>query len=634
MAKTKAACTAAKTHVRRPVSKSHNSPMKMSGQKTIEAVMKSRQQHDDSASTPKRRRLSVKTSSPLMSPPCSDSAHPLTSARDSSCQAVAAEPEMTQHQDIDGTMQPCELKFVEESNEIETCDQSTCVQDIDQHEHPNEQCDATGRPKETLDAHDHSDHPVRVFPLFDLPQQDHIQMCLKAIVQEDHNLAAEHRDAQIAAHNDLVASGKVIPFEPVRSADVDYFFKTTGKGCAGDCFGLNQNHFDPASSNQVQVGTKRADVCEFFGIQQSVMQVDFIERPALNLDEQVDDGVGDNHQHYPPMRVGVEECALTISKVDMPVPLTSTQASPRDSHQHDASVGDFVSSQTPVKVGSHVSDTSASAEHKNIASLGGDSPMENLENHTQTISTAKHPDHQCDALSHPCRPVKVMISDEHLRVHVACQGRRMKALADLFDWPVRMIRKLAKLATDPRGPDAVMISQPPETPKCPDYIVPVPDQVPGDSSSLTTSAEQEYIDHLQKTVQSMSFSTSFSGIDTPSTALAMMAVGIGQELHSPVSTDTLSKHIADNKWAIEWYSKSQDELLRLSHGPKHVFRDISEFWMDGIGQRIGTLIEQGAIDSVLTKLICGPRTVKSHAFCLRCQKQCHVSHRQAIVYFS
>ena len=198
--------------------------------------------------------------------------------------------------------------------------------------------------------------------------------------------------------------------------------------------------------------------------------------------------------------------------------------------------------------------------------------------------------------------------------------KRMIELTKLFQWPSKMISVLADNAT----------SSSPES------------QAPGKCTSTSTatgkasvlqpidasSSRHEYLQSLQKIMSSTSISTSFSGIDTPATALMMLSAGLFDELgvdSSELDTQLVLKHTPRNLWACEWFSRSQSELLRHPHQPDHIFSDINTFWLKSIGNRIKALVDHQLIDTVLKKLILTTSTVKTTGYCIRCQKECVVS---------
>ena len=190
----------------------------------------------------------------------------------------------------------------------------------------------------------------------------------------------------------------------------------------------------------------------------------------------------------------------------------------------------------------------------------------------------------------------------------AARKKRMIGLTKLFEWPSKMINVLAN-STTPSSGQATPTKQ---------AVQPV------DSSS----DRHAYLQSLQTVMSSVSMSTSFSGIDTPATALMMLSAGLFDELgvdSNGLDTQSVLKHTPSNLWACEWFSRSQHELLRHPHQPKHIFADINSFWLKSIGNRIEALVDQQLINTVLKRLVLTTSTVKTSGYCVKCRKECVAS---------
>ena len=189
----------------------------------------------------------------------------------------------------------------------------------------------------------------------------------------------------------------------------------------------------------------------------------------------------------------------------------------------------------------------------------------------------------------------------------ASRKKRMVELTKLFQWPSKMINKLATSATSSSKP---------------------PTATQNVQSVDPSSDRHAYLQSLQTAMASVSMSTSFSGIDTPATSLMMLAAGLFDELgvdSTELDTQLVLKHTPRNLWACEWFSRSQDELLRHPHQPDHVFSDINSFWLKSIGNRIEALVDKQLINTVLKRLVLTTSTVKATGYCVKCRKDCEVS---------
>ena len=116
-----------------------------------------------------------------------------------------------------------------------------------------------------------------------------------------------------------------------------------------------------------------------------------------------------------------------------------------------------------------------------------------------------------------------------------------------------------------------------------------------------------YLLELKKVMSNTTMSTSFSGVDTPATAMAMMSAGIHVELGLDCDAKTLADAVGPNLWAIEKFSKSQFELEKHPFGPKCIFGDINDFWQDSVRLRLDALKQSHLIQTVLKDLVMGGR---------------------------
>jgi hypothetical protein len=141
------------------------------------------------------------------------------------------------------------------------------------------------------------------------------------------------------------------------------------------------------------------------------------------------------------------------------------------------------------------------------------------------------------------------------------------------------------------------------------------------TSSTPTPQPKGAAEVVLSKLQDFSISTSFSGIDTPSTSLMNLGLGACEQMGLPASEMKLAR----NMHAIEWYSRSQDELLEHPHGPEHVFENINDFWHPAVKERLVTLVTMQLIQTVLVPLVLAGQSVCSFAYCMKCQKVCEAS---------
>jgi hypothetical protein len=124
-------------------------------------------------------------------------------------------------------------------------------------------------------------------------------------------------------------------------------------------------------------------------------------------------------------------------------------------------------------------------------------------------------------------------------------------------------------------------------------------------------ASAQALHRLHSQLQVTSLSTSFSGIDTPSTSLMSIANAVRTEL----GYDSLA--LGRNTFAVEWYSNSQEELLHHPHPPDHVFGDINGFWKPSVRCRLQSFITLGLVETLLVPLVLSGKAVNATAYCLR-----------------
>ena len=217
-------------------------------------------------------------------------------------------------------------------------------------------------------------------------------------------------------------------------------------------------------------------------------------------------------------------------------------------------------------------------------------------------------------------------------------------LKTLFDWPVRTINKLLTVQaqgsdnqlTETHGkrkhdqPDNmtsmnVQIVQDSLESSCDHASVGDTPSSKSHDAHVTTKEDYEYLQLLRHRMRSMTMSTAFSGIDTPATAAALLASGICKELDLEPLPEVVNACAMKNLHAVEWFSKSCDELARHPHGPACIFTDISSFWLNGIKHRISGLVESRLVKTVLKPLVLQAETVTLQCHCIVHNRDCTVA---------
>ena len=142
----------------------------------------------------------------------------------------------------------------------------------------------------------------------------------------------------------------------------------------------------------------------------------------------------------------------------------------------------------------------------------------------------------------------------------------------------------------------------------------------GEGTAAATG-DQHRISTCRSLLNSMaetSMSTSFSGVDTPAVSFMQLRSALCEELGLAEDDAPLPR----NHFGIEWNKAAQEELLSHPHGPDHLFSDVSEFWAVGIRERIPSMIEAGAVESLLVPLVVQGQASVDTAWCLRHGKYC------------
>ena len=173
------------------------------------------------------------------------------------------------------------------------------------------------------------------------------------------------------------------------------------------------------------------------------------------------------------------------------------------------------------------------------------------------------------------------------------RGARLNTLREtLFNWPETMIKKVAWMARTSAD----------------------------DGSVPADSYEREYAEFVGNMLASMSMTTSFSGIDSPSTALAML--GAGAVMLSGFEPSAENMPVPQNLWAVEWLKGSQAQLKKHPYGPCCIFTDINDLWLPSLADKLDTISREHKIMSVLKELVVSAVCTSRTAHCKVCNRSC------------
>ena len=150
-----------------------------------------------------------------------------------------------------------------------------------------------------------------------------------------------------------------------------------------------------------------------------------------------------------------------------------------------------------------------------------------------------------------------------------------------------------------------------------------PTSVVDTTAGLAMSETAEYAEYLRAILNSLSISTSFSGVDAPSTALGMLSAGVLQQLGETVTPDAMPK--TKNVWAVEWVASAQQELLHHPFGPDCVYGDINSFWLRSIAEKAESICSQRRTMAMLKEHVMSTTCTGRTAYCSACQRQCTIS---------
>ena len=98
--------------------------------------------------------------------------------------------------------------------------------------------------------------------------------------------------------------------------------------------------------------------------------------------------------------------------------------------------------------------------------------------------------------------------------------------------------------------------------------------VAGTADQHNADDDKKHARSLLESMEEVSISTAFSGIDTPSTAMLLLGAGVCE--HLGLDQEHLPR--PRNLFAVEWLPASQQELLEHPHAPEHLYTDMEDFW--------------------------------------------------------
>ena len=114
--------------------------------------------------------------------------------------------------------------------------------------------------------------------------------------------------------------------------------------------------------------------------------------------------------------------------------------------------------------------------------------------------------------------------------------------------------------------------------------------------------------NMQKRMSYTCFSTSFSGIDSPGTALNQLAVELGVKLNRRkrrslqqlgAKVEKAIRKDGKHTFGIEWEPHSQRELKKHPAGPRCLFSDIADFAAPCVRSRLQQLADENKLQTVL-----------------------------------
>ena len=141
-----------------------------------------------------------------------------------------------------------------------------------------------------------------------------------------------------------------------------------------------------------------------------------------------------------------------------------------------------------------------------------------------------------------------------------------------------------------------------------------------ETTAVSDGAHASLTSALQS-MNEMSMSSSFSGVDAPCTAFLLLGLGLCEEL------SLSAEHIPRprNAFAIEWAHHAQQELMAHPHRAECVFGNIRQFWHPSVAIRIAGLLEcDDAVERVLLPLMKQRQATIRKGWCFMHNQMCEV----------
>ena len=147
---------------------------------------------------------------------------------------------------------------------------------------------------------------------------------------------------------------------------------------------------------------------------------------------------------------------------------------------------------------------------------------------------------------------------------------------------------------------------------------------------LLDGSDLDSLRRLAERMQISTYSTAFSGVDSPGTAMAMLRAILGQildrniyapeHLHAVVPWLHVARNIRAQRVACtmmlahasqEWVPHAQQEILAHPHPPTCLFADIASFLKPGIREVLGDLQKKDLLTCCLQTLVMDDKAVLS-----------------------
>ena len=128
----------------------------------------------------------------------------------------------------------------------------------------------------------------------------------------------------------------------------------------------------------------------------------------------------------------------------------------------------------------------------------------------------------------------------------------------------------------------------------------------------------QWLRQLRNRFGKFTFSTAFSGIDTPNVALLLLCEAMDElDHHEQDRQDPAA--FPKNVWACEISNACRSELLGSVNPPKCIFGNVQDFWQDVIRSKISNIRENHLVERVLLPLVKSGEAARANAYCHVCE---------------